>query len=198
MSGRKVSEYKLAQERALKLKALSTIKANHSTLSATKKRLSEVLKGASPGLRSTFAGEVQEAERWLHGTDVPDIGKLDMNTSDSMISSIQSSLGRKAGEGRRLQEKLTIAFSQRADEMGQRLAKKLAEVEGMLLAGQDLLGLWFGQVLVGAWQDELSQAKAQLEEQKKEDDTNHAMEMMDLQDKLLMRSSFSWRKLKKN
>lgn len=74
-------------------------------------------------------------------------------------------LEQAAVEGRKIQEALTVAFTQKADELGQRLARRLAEVERLYVSNQRLLLLWFGEEQTREWQRSLQDALRLLAEE---------------------------------
>ena len=65
MSGEKRSQYELQQQRERKLQAVRRCAALQSQIAGLRQRLEAALSGASEGLRTTFAQQVQQARAWL-------------------------------------------------------------------------------------------------------------------------------------
>ena len=152
MSGIKVSNYQLQREREEKLRLVGSVSSAHSEVKGLRARVAELVGSASPGLRATFATQVAQAQAWLDGLDLPELRGLGMNATNDALSAAQNQLRRAAAEGRRFQEALTVAFTEKADEMARGLARRLAEVEQLFLKAQELLRLWRRQEELAAWE----------------------------------------------
>jgi len=159
MSGRKRSEFFLLQERAEKIRTLQDINNLYSEVNALKQQIDQIIAGASQGLRSTFDKDITAAQNWLNHAVIPEVKGLDMQTALTSLNATKSGLEQATLAGRKLQESLIIDFTQKADEMGKRLAKHLADVERIYLSSQQLLELWFADGQMREWQDSLVKAK---------------------------------------
>lgn len=155
MSGRKCSEFRLQQEREEKLRLLQSLENRHAEVDGLKKRLTAILNGASEGLRTTFADNVQHAQLWLSQTPLSNIRGLGMDTDVTNLRTIQSALERVVVQGRQIRETLTMALTRKADEMGRRLAKRLDEVERDYISREQLLRLWYGEGQTQMWEHTL-------------------------------------------
>ena len=159
MSGHKRSEFRLQREREEKLRLGQGIRNLHAEASGLKERVTRLVEGASEGLRSTFAREVLEAKQWLGRAELPSIDGLDMDTDLAVFRATQADLGRAAALGRRIHEALAVAFTQKADEMGQRLARRVAEADRTYISRQQLLRLWFSEGHLQEWERVLNEAR---------------------------------------
>jgi hypothetical protein len=159
MSGRKRSEFQLQREREEKLRLGQGVRNLHAEASGLKERVARLLDGASEGLRSTFTGEVLQAKQWLSQAKLPSIDGLDMNTDLAVYRSTQAELERAATQGRRIHEALAVAFTQKADEMGKRLAKRVAEADSVYIGRQQLARLWVSQGDMQEWERSLGEAR---------------------------------------
>jgi hypothetical protein len=136
MSGRKCSEFRLQRERKEKLRLLQSLGNLHTEVQGLQERLTTMLNNASEGLRTTFAEDIQQAQRWLAQVVLPDIHALGMDTDIGKLRNVQTALEQITAEGRQIQKQLTVTFTQKADEMGQRLTERLADVERNYLSHQ--------------------------------------------------------------
>lgn len=166
MSGRKCSKFQLRQEREQKLRLIQNLGNLHAEITGLKQHCASLLKNASAGLRSTFANEVRGAERWLNETSIPDVSGLDMEAALDLINKTNAQLENTAAEGRKLQELLTVTFTQKADELGQRLTKRLAEVERLYISRRQLLQDWFGEEGTQVYQRDLREAQRLLDSER--------------------------------
>lgn len=166
MSGRKYSEFRLQREREEKLKLAQDIGNLHSEVSALQKRVVSMLEEASEGLRTTFAQEVQQAQRWLDQLDPPHVKGLGIDTDLSVLQATCNELEQIAGKARQVRETLAVAFTQKADEMGKRLVRRLAEVERAYIGHRQLLELWSGPSRVQEWDNALQLARQMLNAEK--------------------------------
>ncbi|MBM3239023.1 hypothetical protein FJZ31_22245 [Candidatus Poribacteria bacterium] len=166
MSGRKCSKFRLQREREEKLRLLQTLNNLHAEVNALKERLATVLADASEGLRSTFVKEVKDTQQWLNRLNLPDISRLSMDTDLAALNPVREQLEQAVAHGRRFQETLTVAFTKKADEMGQRLAKRLAEVERFYLSRQQLLRLWFEEEQTRQGEQKLRESHRLLDEER--------------------------------
>jgi hypothetical protein len=166
MSGVKCSEFRLRQEREQRMRLLQEINNLVSELHALEKHLHTVIVSASEGLRTTFSSEVNQAEAWLGSLSVPQSALLDVNGDIAYLRQIQQQLTKQVKRGRELQESLTVAFTQKADELGRRLAQQLAQAEQSYLSRQELLKQWLGEQASQSYQQRLSEARCLLEEER--------------------------------
>lgn len=162
MSGWKASQFRLQREREEKQRQVQRLAGLHGELTGLRTRVATALRRVSEGLRATFSTEVQSAEGWLGGLDLPNIDDLGMDSAPGALADAEARLRQAVETGRRLHRTLTVAFAQRADEMGKRLAQDLAEVEGTYVSREELLRLWFGEAQTRAWQDVLKRAQGML------------------------------------
>lgn len=149
MSGRKCSEFRLQREREEKPRMLQSLGNLHAEVTGLKARIKTLREGISEGLRTTFAADMQQAQRWLAQVAPPDIQALGMDTEVARLQTTQAALEQVASQGRQMQERLTVTLTQRADDMGRRLAQRLAEVEQRYIGRQQLLALWCGEEHTG-------------------------------------------------
>ncbi|HEX2987772.1 MAG TPA: hypothetical protein VHS06_06325 [Chloroflexota bacterium] len=73
---------------------------------------------------------------------------FDSDTNLTTLHAVRGDLERPAAEGARLLDALVVAFTQKADEMGQRLVRRLSELERSLLANREVLKLWMADDMV--------------------------------------------------
>jgi hypothetical protein len=158
MSGRKVSEFQLRKEREEKLRLVQRVAGLRGEVAALSAAVEAALEGASPGLRSTFSTEVAGARRWMQALVLPAPSSVGMSAGNAALEQARGELERAAADGRRHQQALAVAFTQKADEMGRRLAGRLAEVEGFHAGRRQLLGLWFPSGRNAAWEARLAEA----------------------------------------
>ena len=163
MSGRKCSEFQLQQERAEKLRLLQSLTSLHSEAQSLKERTATLLDTVSEDVRASFSNEVHSAQQWLSQVDVPDIKGLGMETNVASLRTTNSKLAQAAVQGRQARETLTVAFTQKADELGRRLAGRLAEVERAYISRQQLLRLWCGEEHTQRWEHTLNEARQLLD-----------------------------------
>lgn len=166
MSGRKCSEFQLQQERAEKLRLLQSLTSLHAEVQSLKERTAALLDTVSEGMRASFPDETRDARQWLNdlnAVSVPEIEHLGMDTELSLLRMTHETLERAATQGRRARETLTIAFTRKADELGQRLAGRLAEVERDFIRFQQLLTSWCGRERAQGWEHTLQEARQLLD-----------------------------------
>ena len=166
MSGRKCSEFSLQRERAEKLRLLQGLGNLHAEVNGLRERVTDLCDEASEGLRATFAEDVQQAQHWLAQGAPAAIRGLGMDTDLTTLRMTHAALEQTAVRGRQAQEVLTLAFSQKADEMGQRLARQLTEVERQYIGYQHLLRLWCGERQTQQWEHALQEARHLLGEER--------------------------------
>jgi hypothetical protein len=162
MSGVKVSAVRLEAERQRRLNLAAKLGELQAEVDAVREHLQSVLSQASEGLSSTFSEDVQRAEQWLR-TDHSGSPGLSATSEEGALKSAVDGAERDAAAGRAALESVSVAFTQKADELGQKLARQVAEAEGRLLARRDLLRQWYGEDQVGALESELAEARAMLE-----------------------------------
>ncbi len=165
MSGRKCSEFRLQREREEKLRMLQSLGNLHAEVTGLKARIRTLLEGMSEGLRTTFAADMHQAQHWLAQVAPPDIQALGMDTDVARLQTTQATLEQVASQGRQMQERLTVTLTQRADDMGQHLAKRFAEVEQRYIGRQQLLALWYGEEHSQRWERTLHEAQHMLGEE---------------------------------
>lgn len=163
MSGHKCSQVRLQREREEELRLLQQVRGLHAEAVGLKERVEALLIGASPGLRATFPGETGRAERWLTQTPIPEVEGLGVGVGVAAFKDTEGRLAPVVSEGRQIQEALSIAFTQKADEMGRRLAGRLAEVERLYLSHKGLLELWFDLEWIQSLKGRLIEAQRLLE-----------------------------------
>jgi hypothetical protein len=159
MSGRKCSEFRLQREREEKLRLIQNLGNLHAEVNGLKERVTTALNSASEGLRTTFAEEVRHAQRWLDTLALPDIDGLGMDTDLTTLRATQSALEKAAALGREMQERLTVTFTQKADAIGQHLARRLAAVERKYIGRQQLLRLWCAENQMQRWERSLQETR---------------------------------------
>ncbi|OPZ81117.1 MAG: hypothetical protein BWY76_03137 [bacterium ADurb.Bin429] len=101
-------------------------------------------------------------EAWLRQPE-PESGHLNVNADRAELLAGVEGWTQHAETGRRACEGLLLALTQKADALGQRLAEELAATEGQLLAGQQVLTLWYGEAQVKAWRDTLRRGRQMLD-----------------------------------
>jgi|GEM_PF-1426920 len=159
MSGLKCSEFQLQREREQKLQLVQNVSKLQAEINGLQKLVQEMLNKASKGLRDTFAQEVKQAQGWVERLKLPDTHSLGMESDLSSLQSAESQLKQKVAEARRQQEALSVAFSQKAGEMGRRTAQHLAELEQQLVGCRELVQLWWGEEQIQTWENTLRKAK---------------------------------------
>ncbi|MCS7305546.1 MAG: hypothetical protein NZ602_10625 [Thermoguttaceae bacterium] len=163
MSGEKYTQLRLTREREQKLEAMQKIRQLIDTVKGVGKLLETMLAQASPGLKQTFSQETQAAMAWAKQIDLSFAEGLSTDESLDRFQQVQERLARLSSEGRRLQEQLQVAYTQKADQLGRRLSQQLAELEGDFQAHRQLLARWCGQEAVSHWENQLAQAHCQLQ-----------------------------------
>ncbi|MCL6533665.1 MAG: hypothetical protein K6U12_10370 [Armatimonadetes bacterium] len=163
MSGVKYSGFRLRQEREQRMRLLQEINTLSGELRALQTHLQTTIDNASEGLRTTFSDKVAQAQAWLRSLTFPNTEQLDMSTDTARLNEVRQQLNQIAARGRQLQETLTFAFTQKADEMGRRLAQQLATAEQVYLGRQELLRLWFGEQTTQNYEQRLSEARRLLD-----------------------------------
>lgn len=163
MSGHKCSQVRLQREREEELRLLQRVRGLHAEAVGLKERAEALLSGASPGLRATFSSETDRAERWLTQTPIPEVDGLGVGIGVAAFKDREGRLAPVVSEGRQIQEALSIAFTQKADEMGRGLAGRLAEVERLYLSHKGVLELWFDSAWIESLKGRLLEAQRQLE-----------------------------------
>lgn len=157
MSGNKYSEYRLQQERQEKMNELQTITNLFDAVSGVSTLLASALDRASVGLKQTFASEVNQAQQWLD-QDMPENNPYDMDSDIGQIRQLRSRLERLATSGKQAQKDLSVALTQKADQMGKQLSAEVADAEQFFAGHRNLLELWFDDPAMNQWQNQLSRA----------------------------------------
>ncbi|MBN1483853.1 MAG: hypothetical protein JXA37_03960 [Chloroflexia bacterium] len=163
MSGYKYSSYRLARERAQRMELLQTIRTDHAAVEGLQQRVGELLQETSAGLQETFAAETEQARRWLEQLELPELRRLNMRSDLGLLRQVRSTLAGTAARGREAQRALRQAYTQKADELGQRLAGLLAELEGAYAGRRELLGFWYAGDVLAALAGQLQEASRLLE-----------------------------------
>lgn len=162
MSGVKTTDYRIARERAEKLVRIKGITARQAEVEMLRARMDTMVSNASSGLRSTFAKEMERAQRWLSLPE-PTTTRAEMRTDLPDLAAAYQVWNNIAEEGRGIYEALQLAFTHKADAMGQQLAKLVAQAEGQLVGSRKLLVLWYGEPQVAAWEAQIQQGRELLE-----------------------------------
>lgn len=167
MSGRKRSSYSLRRQhrRAEKQRRLQRLKAAHAEAERLRDRVASSLAQASEGLRATFADDVAQATEWLDGLDLPRVDRLSMWTGATKLGAAEADLNRAVARGRDVQTALTLCLNQKADEVGQQLAARLAEAQNLYAGLKAPLELWCAPAQVAQWDRGLEDAERLLVEE---------------------------------
>ncbi|MCL4487059.1 MAG: cysteine desulfurase [Chloroflexi bacterium] len=144
MSGRKVSKFALDSERQEKLRLIRETKRLRPQIKALQKGIAETLRRATPGLLSTFASQVAQAEEWMRARASEKGPELGMDEPNSVLRDAVTRLEGIAQEGRQIQAQLAAAFTEKADAMAGRLAAQLASAEILCIEHEPFLRDWFG------------------------------------------------------
>jgi hypothetical protein len=166
MSGRKCSEFQLQQERTERLRLLQSLTNLHAEVQSLKERTAILLNDVSQGVRMSFVDEVKHAQGWLNQLDLPNIKGMGMDSNVATLRTVHSKLEQVVFQGRQARETLTIAFTQKADELGRRLAGRLAEVERTYISRQQLLRLWCEEKDTQRWERTLQEAQQLLDNER--------------------------------
>jgi hypothetical protein len=159
MSGRKYSDFQLRREREQKLRLVQGTAHSYAEAQALVGRITATLGSASDGLRSTFPHETKKANEWLQNLRLGKLRGYDTESDLSRLREAKTRLDRIVTSGREIQTTLLVAFTQKADVIGKRLAKHLAETEQLYLHHEALLRLWFGEPQTKAWSETLQAAR---------------------------------------
>ncbi|MCS7279056.1 MAG: hypothetical protein NZ530_03230 [Thermodesulfobacteriaceae bacterium] len=166
MSGLKYSEYQLEREKEEKIQLLQEIANFKNEIELIKDYLEDLLHHTSEGLKLTFFQEVKEAQKWLDTLEIPKIEDLSMDTELSILRKTHSQLKEIVEKGRKIQEVLTFAFTQKADEMGKTLTKKLNDLKQFYFENYRVLKLWWDEKSINYWKTKIEEGYQLLEEEK--------------------------------
>lgn len=165
MSGVKCSPVELARQRREKLALVREVDTLHGQAKGLVKHLKQVLLGASEELLSTFIDDVEQAKTVLKEARLPDVSKLDMDSSTDDLKKAKSTLSRVVEQVTASHTRLSDAFGKKANEMGRGLAKESSDTERLLAGGEDLLSKWYPKEQVAAWRNQLRRAADRLQAQ---------------------------------
>jgi len=164
MSGHKYSEYRLVDpDLEKKLTLIQTLNNMHGEISCLRDALSTAISGASAGLHTTFSIEVKAAKEWLQELQLEHSSILNTSTGIDRLRSIEKHTRNTVMRGRRVLDTLTIALTQKADEMGKKCAKQMAEIERHYLGGQQLLRYWCSKEQIEEWEQVLKDSRQLLD-----------------------------------
>mgnify|MGYP003701862277 CR=1 FL=1 len=160
MSGKKYSAVQLQRERQEKLKLRQHLDSLETEKVALYQQLDDTKNNMSDGLRATFSQEVNAAQQWLAKARSATDPYYDYG-ADSELSDLKIAYDRKrqvTATGRGHLKSLQLTLTQKADAMGQALAKQVADANQQLLQQQHVLQLWCGDNSMSAWQQTLAHA----------------------------------------
>jgi hypothetical protein len=164
MSGVKTTDYRIARERAEKIARIKGITARQAEVETLRGRMDEMLGNVSDGLRATFANEVERAQRWLALPD-PSTIRAEMRTGVAELADAYQAWDAGAQAGRQQYEALQLAFTRKADALGQRLAKLVTQAEGQIVGARKLLVLWYSEPQVAAWEAQIRETRQLLDQE---------------------------------
>ncbi len=164
MSGLKYSEYSLEREKEEKIELLQEISNLKKEIKIVREYLESLLLNTSEGLRTTFSQEVKETQEWLT-LELPVIEDLNMDTEISILRKIYFQFKEIAEKGRNLKEVLTFCFTQKADEMGKELTKKLIDLEQFYFQNIRVLKLWCEEEDIKRWKRKIEEGYQLLEKE---------------------------------
>jgi len=163
MSGRKFSEVQLQQQRQEKLDILQTLDSLRTETTALCQQLDTMTKSQSAGLRATFSQEINAAQQWLTEAHPAEGHNYNVDSTLTEIKNAHAHQASVTAAGREYLESLQLALTQKADAMGQALAKQLAAANQQLLEQRHVLQLWCGEAAITTWQQSLARANELLE-----------------------------------
>jgi len=149
--GTKFSKFRLKQERERKIQLIQSMKKRHVELQGLRDTLRETLGSVSDGMRSSFAMETKAAEQWLQSTGIPEITSLGTASDVSRINNVVSQLDLACAKARQLQEQCVLAYTQKANTVGQKLGQNLTETKQAFLQYRQALQLWCDEKALNEW-----------------------------------------------
>ncbi len=163
MSGLQFSQVQLQKERQEKLDVLRTLDSLQAETTALCQQLDVLIKKQSEGIRATFSGEINVAQQWLTATQSVEKHNFTVDNTLTELKKVHNKQRDITKNGRKYLESLQLAVTQKADVMGQTLAKRLATTNQQLLEQRHVLQLWCGEAAITTWQQSLAQANELLE-----------------------------------
>lgn len=164
MSGHKVTRFQLNPEQDERLRLLSRARGLQGEFLSLHERIQTSLSKASEGLRRTFQSEVQRAQQWLDKSLALKNFSPNESSQTSELRRFCTEVERAVQDGQSVYEDLTVAFTQKADELGCQFAKRLTAVEKLYHGRQELLRLWYREET--NWERELHQARQWLDQER--------------------------------
>ncbi|HEC84628.1 MAG: hypothetical protein DRR19_15040 [Candidatus Parabeggiatoa sp. nov. 1] len=163
MSGQKYSAVRLQQERQEKLNLRQTLESLETETVALCQQLDNTKNSMSEGLQATFSKEINMAQQWLKKARSAAGHYYDYDDSegDSELFILKTAGNRQrqlTAAGRGHLKSLQLTLTQKADAMGQALAKQLADANQQLFQQLHVLQLWCGEDSLNTWQQTLAQA----------------------------------------
>jgi phenylalanyl-tRNA synthetase alpha subunit len=158
MGGRRYTKMKLKQERQEKLRLVEKVRSNQRVIVALRTELEGLLESVAPGIRSTFADKVKASERWLSKTAQLDVTTLSTADAHDKLKTAAAQLQKTADRGRTLVRETSVAFTQKADAMADKLAKQLTDVRSLLVEHRDNCRQWFPE-RVADWENQMAQTE---------------------------------------
>jgi len=132
---------RIRQEKAERNRILSNISQQKKVINATANSLKELLKNTPQGLKDTFRGPVQNAERWME--NVQKI--IENNDKSGPNTSLQHHLGVVHSErekGQHFLKDLTKTLTKTADAMANNIFTELIDVKATFEENKELIKKW--------------------------------------------------------
>lgn len=165
MSGQKYSEFQLQKEREDRLKLVQDIQNLSSESKVLINRLREMLLNASAGIKNTFKDDVDKANKIISKHLQLSNSEINLDSNAGNLRHSQNSLQQAVNELRKTHLDLKVAFTEQANEIGQKLSKYLAKLEGKIMTHEQLIHNWWGEPQISTWQAELDNANKLLSSQ---------------------------------
>lgn len=112
----RAEQERIRQEKAERTRILANIDQQQQTISATSKKLKELLKTTPQGVKETFGNSVQEAERWMNNIQIS-IKNVDKSGSNATLKNQLGKINSQREEGQQVLKSLTKNFTKDADNM---------------------------------------------------------------------------------
>lgn len=142
MSGKKCSSFVIKADLEERIDLIRTIVEHEKKVQALKEMLNNILQKASEGLRSTFRKEIGLVENWLKKIGSSEAKDLQENMVLSKLREDNERLESLVCAGGSLIKILSVAFTEKANDMGRKLSEDLSELETLYVENRELFALW--------------------------------------------------------
>ena len=157
MGGFRKSDVAFQREQAEKLRLVRDITRLSESIGDLRLELNRILKTSTTGIRETFREQVLAASGWSDAVETIEGQTPGMETAVEALTATAGELNDVANQGAKVISELSVAITQKGDEVARELGFHLANVRTLVAAHRSECGRWFSQA-VEEWDHLLREA----------------------------------------